>query len=59
MGVKVVVAFKVMVKLDFGGRESMGWSSGGGETPYALEYFVRKKKKKGISREQLFVTPYV
>ena len=46
MGVKVVVAFKVMVKLDFGGRESMGWSSGGGETPYALEYFVRKKKKK-------------
>lgn len=58
MGVKVVVAFKVMVKLDFGGREPMGWSSGSGETPYALEYFVRKKKK-GISREQLFVTPYV
>ena len=22
----------------------MGWSSGSGETPYALEYFVRKKK---------------
>ena len=44
MGVEIVVAFKVMVKLDFGGGESMGWSSGSGETPYALEYCVRKKK---------------
>lgn len=44
MGVEVVVAFKVIVKLDFEGGKSMGWSSGSGETPYALEYFVRKKK---------------
>ena len=24
----------------------VGWSSGSGEAPYALEYFVRKKKRK-------------